>query len=178
MPAPKGNQYALGNNGGARTKYQPVYAEQARRLCEQGFTETDLADFFGVVTSTIWSWQLHNEDFAKAIKVGREPADDRVEVSFFKRCTGFFVDTEKVFFTEGQVTRVPIREYYPPDAGAALNWLKNRRPDVWREKQVVQLNANLQHSHELPDLTKLTDEELQRRYVEAVGTTWARNQIT
>ena len=29
----------------------------------------------------------------------------------------------------------------PPDTGAAMAWLKNRRPDKWRDKQDVEISS-------------------------------------
>jgi transposase-like protein len=91
MPAPNGNQYARGNKGGkgGSQKYRPEYAERAAKLCQFGFTDKNLADFFGVSESTLNRWKLAYEEFMGALKVGKEVADDAVERATFLAIIGF-----------------------------------------------------------------------------------------
>ncbi len=121
---------------GRPTKYDPAYCDVARDLCSAGATDIELADHFGVNTSTIYAWRNAHEEFSKAVIAGKDAADDRVERAFFNRAVGYTFESEKVFQFQGQVVRAETREHVPPDPGAALNWLKNRRPDKWRDKQV------------------------------------------
>lgn len=136
MPAPEGNTYAEGNDGGRPPKYQAAFAEQARKLCALGATDMELADFFGVARQTIYAWRNEHEEFSDAVCAGKERADTRVERSLYERAVGYTFESEKVFQHQGEVIRAPIREHVPPDPSAALNWLKNRQPDQWRDKQV------------------------------------------
>jgi hypothetical protein len=78
MPARKGNQYANANKGGGRPeKYRPEYAEQARKLCQLGFTDEGLANFFGVDERTINRWKIEREEFLSAR--GRRPINAKAE---------------------------------------------------------------------------------------------------
>ena len=112
-------------------KYKPEYAVSAMTLCERGATDEELADFFDVKVRTIYRWKHKYEDFCQALKVGKDYADTRVERAFYNRCVGYTFDSEKIFCHNGKTTRVKIREHVPPDPGAALNWLKNRKPEDW-----------------------------------------------
>ena len=38
----------------------------------------------------------------------------------------------------GRVTRVPYREYFPPDVTAGIFCMKNRRPDLWRDTHQIE----------------------------------------
>jgi hypothetical protein len=38
---------------------------------------------------------------------------------------------------EGAVVETPYTEHYPPDATSMIFWLKNRKPEQWRDKQDV-----------------------------------------
>lgn len=134
MPAPEGNDNALGNEGGRPTKYDPAYAEQAKKLCVLGATDIEIADFFGVSTSTFYLWRNQHVEFSEAVRAGKDRADDRVEMALYNRAVGYTFESEKVFQFQGQVVRAPTREHVPPDPGAAFNWLKNRRPAEWRDK--------------------------------------------
>lgn len=124
--------------GGRPTKYDPAFCEQAAKLCELGATDIELADFFGVDTVTIYRWKNANERFCKAVIVGKEKADQRVERAFFNKAVGYTFESEKVFQHQGEIIRAATLEHVPPDAGAALNWLKNRKPDEWRDKQDIE----------------------------------------
>jgi len=123
------------------TKFKPEYAKQAAKLCELGATDIELADFFGVNVTTIYEWRNQNVAFSKAVIAGKEMADARVERAFYNRAVGYTFDTEKIFQFQGDIIRAPSREHVPPDAGAALNWLKNRNPDKWRDKQEIDLKV-------------------------------------
>lgn len=134
MPAPKGNRYAAGKASGRNPAYKPEYAEQARKLCLLGATDYELADFFRVDTRTIYRWKNTYEDFCQAAVVGKEKCDDRVERSLYNRSVGYNYESEKVFNYQGEIVRASVVEHVPPDTGAAMNWLKNRRPGEWRDK--------------------------------------------
>ncbi len=119
---------------GRPTDYKDEFAAQAAKLCELGATDIELADFFDVSTSTIYLWRSKHEEFSEAVIAGKASADSRVERAFYNRAVGYTFESEKIFQANGEIIRAPTREHVPPDAGAALNWLKNRQPDKWRDK--------------------------------------------
>lgn len=125
--------------------YRAEFAEQAAKLCILGATDMELADFFGVDVRTIYRWKLDHDEFCQAVRAGKEACDDRVERSFYNRSVGYTYDAVKIFMPAGAAEPIyaPYREHVPPDPGAALNWLKNRRPETWRDKTVVE--------HEVPE---------------------------
>ena len=53
--------------------------------------------------------------------------DIKVAESLFRRATGYSHDAK----------------HYPPDTTACIIWLKNRRPDIWRDKQDVALSGRV-----------------------------------
>jgi hypothetical protein len=136
--------------------YKPEYAEQARKLCELGATDADLADFFSVTTVTIWRWAGKFPEFCNALKTGKDVADERVERSLYHRAVGYTYDAVKIFMPSGADAPVyaPYQEHVPPDATSALFWLKNRRPDAWRDKS----EQVIRHEH----VIEMTDDELAR----------------
>lgn len=145
MPAPKGNQYAKGNKGGgAKSTYDPKYAAIAEKACLIGYTDKELADLFKVSEATINNWKLEHEEFASALKIAKAHADDRVEQSLYRRALGYSHDAVKIFKPAGEpATKVPYVEHHAPDTVACIFWLKNRRPDVWRDVKQVNVTREL-----------------------------------
>lgn len=123
---------------GRPPKYKPTFAGQAAKLCALGATDADLADFFEVSIRTIERWRGEHDDFCRAVKEAKETADARVERSLYQRALGYSHDAVKIMTVEGEVVQTPYREHYAPDTTAAIFWLKNRKPDQWREKQAVE----------------------------------------
>ncbi len=119
---------------GRPPEYREEYAIEARKLCQLGATDEDLADFFEVMRVTIKRWESRYPEFNAALKRGKEAADDRVERSLYARATGYTFNSEKIFNNEGEIIRAPVIEHVPPDVTACIFWLKNRRPAEWRDK--------------------------------------------
>lgn len=130
---------------GRPTKYKAEFAKVSETMCKMGATDADLADAFGVNTSTIWRWQAAHPEFCNALKAGKEIADERVERALYQRAIGYEMDTVKIFMPSGAEEPVyaPYREKIAPDTTAMIFWLKNRKSDEWRDKQEVAHSGNL-----------------------------------
>src|ERR1700720_3516892 len=83
--------------GGRPSKYIEEFAPQAQELCENGATVPELARFFSVATTTITDWANRYDEFACALRVGREIADARVERSLYDRAVGFTFDKIQLY---------------------------------------------------------------------------------
>lgn len=120
---------------GRPSSYRPEYAEQAAKLCKLGATDKELADFFEVTEPTINNWKAQFPDFFKSLKRGKDEADERVEQSLYRRALGYSHEAVKIFKNKDEdAVLVPYTEHYPPDTVACIFWLKNRKPEVWRDK--------------------------------------------
>jgi hypothetical protein len=155
------------------SKYQRHFVRQARYLVQFGATTAELASFFGVATQTIDNWTVRYREFANAVQAGKRGFDHRVEHSLAARAIGYTFDAEKVFVNklttrnfgpDGKVesteeelvtTRVPVREHAPPDVTACIFWLKNRRPNEWRDVHRHQLTGGVFHFHTWAEETGL-----------------------
>ncbi|MFW6341425.1 MAG: hypothetical protein ACOC00_00205, partial [Halothiobacillaceae bacterium] len=118
--------------------YRTSHDEKAQRLCMLGGTNEDLALLFGVGITTIERWMQKHESFRGAVKAGRSGADEEVARHLFLRATGYEHDDEKIFCSDGEVIRAATRKRYAPDTTAQIFWLKNRRPDLWRDRQEIE----------------------------------------
>jgi transposase-like protein len=109
--------------------------EIAVRLAnEKGMTIKEMASKLGIGRSTLFLYLQQDKDLLDAVKGAMEMADDLVEISLYRRATGYTHAEEKIFCHEGQVIRAKTLKHYPPDTGAAQWWLRNRRPEQWRDK--------------------------------------------
>lgn len=128
------------------TKYKPEYAEQARRLCKNNaFTDAELAAFFGVTLSTLHLWKLKNPEFSDALKIGKAPANQRVQKSLYDRAMGYSQTEMDIRVIDGKIVKTEIVKHYPPDPTCLIFYLKNRMPDEWRDKRdgIAALEAEL-----------------------------------
>ncbi len=116
------------------SKYKTEFIDQAAKLCKLGATDIEIADFFEVNVATLYRWKNENTEFCEALKVSKAVADDRVERSLFARANGYEHDEVDIRVVNGEIVQTPIRKLYAPDTTACIFWLKNRRPEEWREK--------------------------------------------
>lgn len=102
----------------AHPKYRPEFVEQARKLAEMGLIDAEIAEFFEVSVRAFHQWKSKFPEFAAALKVGKHEPDERVTRAMFQNAVGY---------TD------PDGKHYRPDTVAGIFWLKNRRPEEWRE---------------------------------------------
>ena len=75
-----------------------------------GLTEAQIAGNIGISARTLLNWRKRSIPIFLALKKGKEVADFQIENALFKSAL------------DGNVT-------------AQIFWLKNRRPDKWRDRQ-------------------------------------------
>ena len=135
--------------GGRPTKYKPEFAEQCKKLCLLGYTDTQLADFYKVNADTIYEWKKVHPEFSEALKEGKDIADGNVAVKLYERAIGYEHDAVEIkvvadgFGLGSSIQEIPVVKKYPPDTAAAIFWLKNRQPDKWRDKTEVETTPNM-----------------------------------
>lgn len=112
-----------------------IHCNSVNRLAAKGFTEQEIADLMGISLRTLNYWKEKHPEFLQALKEGKEVPDDAVERSLFERATGY--EHEDTYFSnyQGEVTATTYQKHYPPDPTSMIFWLKNRRPERWRDKQ-------------------------------------------
>lgn len=127
------------DKGGRPTKYDPSFNDQAYKLCLLGSTDKQLADFFGVVESTINLWKLEHPKFSESLRKGKEIADSDVAQKLFQRAIGYQY-TESKRETDpnsGIIKSTETTKTVVPDPTAQIFWLKNRQPDKWRDSKNI-----------------------------------------
>lgn len=104
-----------------------------------GLTDEQIAKNIGIAPRTYYEWQERFPQFRQAIKKGKAPVDVQVENALLKRALGYEYEetiTEIEEVEEGRQKKHirRIKKHMPPDVGAIVFWLKNRKPGRWRDK--------------------------------------------
>ena len=113
-----------------------------------GFTDEQIAKSIGISRSTLSDWKKKHESIREALSTGKEFADRMVENSLFKMTQGYTMNVKKAFKVKKieyddtgkkktekeELQYAEETEYVSPDIRAIMFWLKNRKPDIWREK--------------------------------------------
>lgn len=116
------------------SKYRPEFVEQACKLCKLGLTDKEIAKFFEVSEQTLNTWKQQHPEFLESLKDGKTLADAEVASKLFHRATGYEHPEDDIRSVGGEIVITPTIKHYAPDTTAAIFWLKNRRPDLWRDK--------------------------------------------
>lgn len=128
--------------GEKNSKYKSEYDKQAYKLCLLGATDKQLADFFDVTERTINTWKENHSTFFQSLKSGKLHADAVVADSLFNRAIGYSHPEEKIFNNQGEIVTYDTIKHYAPDTTAAIFWLKNRQPAIWRDKKEVDMSIS------------------------------------
>lgn len=119
---------------GRPSSFKPEFVEQAFKLALLGATDPQVANFFHITERTVNNWKEAHPEFLQALKAGKEQADAEIAGKLYHRAMGYSHDAVKIMQYEGEPVIVPYTERFPPDTTAAIFWLKNRRPDLWRDR--------------------------------------------
>lgn len=142
---------------GRPSGYRPEFATQAEKLCRLGATDQEIADFLGVSYRTVCAWKGAHPAFMQALKAGKAQADAEVAEKLYRRALGYSHKAVKIMQYEGETIEVEYIEHYPPDTTACIFWLKNRRPDLWRDKREFEHSGTVTTRAE-----ELSDDDLAR----------------
>nr|DAR43520.1 MAG TPA: terminase small subunit [Caudoviricetes sp.] len=99
----------------------------------------------GINPATLYDWKNKHPEISEALKKGKEIVDIQVENALLKRALGYEYMEERVEISEKDGRKViQTTKTVPPDTTAQIFWLKNRRPDKWRDKPEEQTEAATQ----------------------------------
>lgn len=103
-----------------------------------------MCEVLGVGSHIFYKWLKEEPSFSEAVLRVRARADDQVENALHKRAVGYDHEVvEERLDKDGCIHPTRKEIHVVPDQGAAMNWLKNRRPDKWREKKEIEITGNL-----------------------------------
>lgn len=131
----------------ARGKFEYWLTEDGLTLLEgwarDGLTDEQLAQKMDINPSTLYDWKKKYSKISEALKKGKEIVDIQVENALLKRALGYDYQEEKIEKSDKDgVKIVQTLKHIPPDTTAQIFWLKNRRPDKWRDKPAIAAAAD------------------------------------
>ena len=110
-----------------------IIAGWARR----GLTDADISHNIGISVRTLIDWKRKYPAINACLKNSKDLADTIVENALFRKATGY--KTKDVSYkadNDGNLVPVSaVEKEVPPDTTAQIFWLKNRRPDLWRDRR-------------------------------------------
>ena len=114
-----------------------------------GLTDEQIAHNMGIRRETLYDYKNKYPNISNALKKGKEVVDIEVENALLKKALGYNVPVQKAFkvkeviYQDGkrlkETERIEYAEeeiHIPADTTAQIFWLKNRKPDKWRDKVV------------------------------------------
>ena len=120
-----------------------------------GLTDEQIAHNMGIRRSTLYEWKKRFPVISDTLKKGKEVVDIQVENALLKRALGYsytevtkerVIDydpkTGEIIGSHMEITKEVIKEVQP-DVTAQIFWLKNRKPDVWRDRKDVGLSGEV-----------------------------------
>ncbi len=136
-----------------------------------GLTDEQIACNMGISRSTLNDWKSKYSDISDTLKINKEIVDTQVENALLKRALGYsFTETtkeRKLNDATGEyemVTTKKVVKEVTPDTTAQIFWLKNRKPEEWRDKKDVAVEGNINSI-----VSSMSDEALDERIASLKG---------
>lgn len=123
----------------AKGKYQEWLTPEGLLKIEgwarDGLIDEQIAQNIGIRAATLYEWKKRFPEISEALKRGKEVIDRQVENALLKRALGYEYEEIKEKFEGGVLTeRTVTKKEVVADTTAQIFWLKNRKPDTWRDK--------------------------------------------
>lgn len=109
-----------------------------------GLTDEQISENMGIVPSTLYRWKNEYKEISEVLKKGKEVVDYQVENAL-------------------------LRNAIKGDTTAQIFWLKNRRPDKWRDKRDVEHSGGLSVQNQYESMTEEELMELAKKYEKIIS---------
>ena len=124
-------------------------------MAADGATEAEIAEKLRVAYSTFKGYKHKYTELQEVLLTSKELADLNVEAALYRRAKGY---TTREVTRERRLNRKTgeyemietkvVEKEVPPDTTADMFWLKNRRPDEWREHQSIDVGMPVSEAAE------------------------------
>lgn len=156
---------------GRKGKFEEWLTEDGLTTIEgwarDGLTDEQIAHNIGIAERTFTDWKDRFPAIPAALKKGKAPVDIQVENALLKRALGYDWEetTTEIIENPDGSKRKHVKKttrHVMADTLAQIFWLKNRRPDKWRDKPAVEDTTTLEK------LDKLLEEAWNAAHTETV----------
>ena len=117
----------------AKLNYPPksdqLNLEKVEVIASMGLTDEEIAIILEISPRTLNYWKKSNPDFLQSLKRGKLKADFQITQSLYHKAKG-------------------------GDTTAQIFWLKNRRPDLWRDRQQIDGSLTVMAKMSMVELRK------------------------
>lgn len=130
-------------------KLKGIKRDHIKKLYEAGWTDQQVAEFFGISYATLIRYKAQRKSLRDDIMRWKDVADAKAERSLFESACGYSCPEEKIFIHKKHVTetkpdgtvleydkceviKVPTVKHYPPQPTSLIFWLTNRLPGDWK----------------------------------------------
>ena len=137
----------------AKGKYKEWLTEESLLRLEawarDGLTDEQIADNIGIRRETLYDWKKKYPHISNALKRGKDVVDLQVENALLNKAQGITktlikpikiktvtYDNGKRVKEEEHIEYAEEEVFVPPDTVAQIFWLKNRKPNTWKDKPV------------------------------------------
>ena len=123
------------------------------------------AELLGIHRTTLRNWKLTHDEIRRLYQSDGQDGDEerkkQVEEALLKRAIGYTqTEITRQVGKDGKLGVVKtVEKQVMPSTTAQIFWLKNRRPDRWRDKQQIERSGTLEVEN---PLAGLTTEELRK----------------
>lgn len=140
----------MARKGKADEWLQPDGLLQIEGWAREGLIDKQIAKNIGIAERTLMDWKIRYPAITSALKKGKAPVDIEVENALLKSALGYSVKVKKPIkvksvkmkdgmkLEEERVEYADEEVHIPANITAQIFWLKNRKPQVWRDKQVIE----------------------------------------
>lgn len=134
-----------------------------------GLTDVQIAHNIGIHIGTLYEWKKRYHKFNDAIKRGKEVVDIIVENALLKSALGYRYDEvtsvriDDEASGKSEIVEVKrVTKDMAPNPTSLIFWLKNRKPEVWRDSKKVDANIEVNNPFDgidTSDIKALIDDE-------------------
>lgn len=142
----------------AKSKVEYWLTKEGLTLLEgwarDALTDEQIAQKIGINRTTLYDWKKKKPNISDALKKGKEVVDFEVENALFKKAIGYnakvlkhmkvknieYDDKGYKMSEKEEIVEIYDEVHIPADTTAQIFWLRNRKPDKWRDKPKELIN--------------------------------------
>ncbi|WP_304341598.1 transposase [Metaclostridioides mangenotii] len=113
-----------------------------------GLTNKQISQNIGISEETLYKWIVKYTELSESLKRGKEVVDREVENALLKRALGYeYIETTREGIGDQLKVTKEVTKQVAPDVTAQIFWLKNRKPEDWREKKEVEHTGEINNPY-------------------------------